>query len=79
MNWYVKYDSTGEISGPMTKRDALSKAEVTDVLVFNDEFFEGISKALIGTTLNAFVAAQGDKFQSLEIKENVLVGHYKVK
>jgi len=42
MNWYVKCEATGEIAGPMTEGDALSKAELIDVLVFNDELFNGM-------------------------------------
>jgi hypothetical protein len=39
MNWYVKYEGTGEVSGPMSEGDALSEAELTDVLVFNENIF----------------------------------------
>lgn len=38
--WYVRYDGTGEISGPMSKDEALDKANQADGMVFSDGIFE---------------------------------------
>lgn len=44
MNWYVKYEGTGEISGPMTQDEALSivgkdGGDAADGLVFSENIF----------------------------------------
>lgn len=39
MNWYVKYEGTEEISGPMTKEEALSKADQADGMIFSEDIF----------------------------------------
>lgn len=40
MDWYVKYEGTNEISGPMSKEDALQRAERADGMIFNEKIFE---------------------------------------
>lgn len=40
MNWYVKYEGTGKVSGPMNREEALAKAERADGMVFHDGVFE---------------------------------------
>lgn len=39
MNWYVKHGGTEEISGPMTKEEALSKADQADGMIFSENIF----------------------------------------
>lgn len=39
MSWYVIYQGTGEISGPMTKERALVMAEEMEGLVFSEDIF----------------------------------------
>lgn len=39
MNWYVKYNGTGEISGPVHQKTALSMAEQFDGMAFSEEIF----------------------------------------
>jgi len=40
MSWYVKFESTGEIVGPMSKDMALSRAGFCDGLAFNESIFD---------------------------------------
>lgn len=40
MNWYVKYEQTGKIDGPLTKEKALAFAEGGDGMAFSEQIFE---------------------------------------
>ncbi len=40
MNWYLKLENTGEITGPMSKDQVLVAADAFDGLVFCEEIFE---------------------------------------
>ena len=38
--WYVRFEGTGEILGPMSKHEAYGRAEAADGVVFSSEIFE---------------------------------------
>jgi hypothetical protein len=40
MNWYVRYEGTGEVQGPMSRDEALLRAGEADCLVFHERIFE---------------------------------------